>query len=328
MEQAPGPLLNDPTLVGAPPQKRLTREQFFQGMTVRDMLMALGKTPALPDVVFLQGHNTVETALEVMAKNCILSVPVWAEHPERGYTQVDVQDIAAALFQLHGDSIEAVKDSFFQRPILSVCNLSQGDQMRPVTLDTRIGDVLIAMVNVAHRVIVVDDSRFDSGKLLHVLSQFDILRFLDKYADIFPLDLNTIEAKEVLNTHIVSVESSTRAIEALAKCLKHRYSGVAVIDPPHNAFRGHISVSDLRGLTKKDFADLWLSVTEYLSRHGTSPRPTVWCTQDSLIAHVIKRMADNHAHRVYIAENTGHAVGMISITDLLAHLLSCLFPGD
>jgi hypothetical protein len=47
--------------------------------------------------------------------------------------------------------------------------LAQRDQMRPVTLDTRVGDVLLAMVNIAHRVVVVDDSRFDSSKLLHVI---------------------------------------------------------------------------------------------------------------------------------------------------------------
>jgi hypothetical protein len=41
---------------------------------------------------------------------------------------------------------------------------------------------------------------------------------------------------------------TSRAIEALSKCLQHKFSGVAVIDPGNNKFVGHISVSDLRVL--------------------------------------------------------------------------------
>jgi hypothetical protein len=33
---------------------------------------------------------------------------------------VDVQDLAAALFALQGDDVESVKNSFFQRQVLSV----------------------------------------------------------------------------------------------------------------------------------------------------------------------------------------------------------------
>lgn len=62
--------------------------------------------------------------MQVLAKHRILSAPVWVEQPERGYTQIDVQDLAAALFQLHGNDVESMKDSFFQRQVLSVCSTS------------------------------------------------------------------------------------------------------------------------------------------------------------------------------------------------------------
>lgn len=322
--------LYDPTLVGpaAPGPHRLTREQLFHDMKVRDLLLALGVSPGGRDVIYFQAHTTIETVLEAMAKERIHSAPVWVEQPERGYTQVDVQDLAAALFSLHGDDVESVKNSFFQRQVLSVASLAQRDQMRPVTLDTRVGDVLLAMVNIAHRVVVVDDIRFDSSKLLHVISQFDMLRFLDKYAAQFPIDLNTIEAYQLMNTNVVSVPPTTRAIEALSKCLQHKFSGMAIIDPANNKFVGHISVSDLRGITPTDFIDLWLPVTQYLERRGLASRPTIWCLPGSLLPEVIRRMIDNHVHRVYIADRIGHAAGIITITDLLAYLLARLFPGE
>ncbi len=82
---------------------------------------------------------------QAMAKERIHSAPVWVEQPERGYTQVqcadgevalvhdgsdrclsaiqvDVQDLAAALFSLHGNDVESVKNSFFQRQVLSVAS--------------------------------------------------------------------------------------------------------------------------------------------------------------------------------------------------------------
>jgi hypothetical protein len=37
-----------------------------------------------------------------------------------------------------------------------------------------------------------------------------MLRFLDKYAAQFPIDLNTIEAYQLMNTNVVSVPPTTR----------------------------------------------------------------------------------------------------------------------
>jgi hypothetical protein len=82
--------LYDPTLVGpaAPGPHRLTREQLFHDMKVRDLLLALGVSPGGRDVIYFQAHTTIETVLEAMAKERIHSAPVWVEQPERGYTQV------------------------------------------------------------------------------------------------------------------------------------------------------------------------------------------------------------------------------------------------
>ncbi len=103
-----------------------------------------------------------------------------------------------------------------------------------------------------------------------------MLRFLDKYAAQFPIDLNTIEAYQLMNTNVVSVPPTTRylsqlkghsrplraklicdktrAIEALSKCLQHKFSGMAIIDQANNKFVGHLSVSDLRVPCNTPFA--------------------------------------------------------------------------
>ncbi len=59
--------LHDPTLVGpaASGPHRLTREQLFHDMKVRDLLLALGVAPGGRDVIYFQAHTTIETVLEV-----------------------------------------------------------------------------------------------------------------------------------------------------------------------------------------------------------------------------------------------------------------------
>lgn len=71
LERVEGSPFHDPSLVGAPAKPRLTREQLFHEMTVRDLLASLGVPPTGRDVIFLEGHNTVETALEV--QRCVPS---------------------------------------------------------------------------------------------------------------------------------------------------------------------------------------------------------------------------------------------------------------
>jgi hypothetical protein len=58
--------LFDPTKVELVHVHRLTREQLFHDMKVRDLLLALGKSPAERDVIFFPSYTTVQTALEVL----------------------------------------------------------------------------------------------------------------------------------------------------------------------------------------------------------------------------------------------------------------------
>ncbi len=56
---------NDPYLVGSSEQKRVSKEEFFDKMTVRDLLQALGKPVHGRSVVILNAKDTVQTALKV-----------------------------------------------------------------------------------------------------------------------------------------------------------------------------------------------------------------------------------------------------------------------
>jgi hypothetical protein len=53
-------------------------------------------------------------------------------------TQVDVQDLAAALFSLHGDDVESVKNSFFQRQVLSVSSTAASIELHSPVISGRV----------------------------------------------------------------------------------------------------------------------------------------------------------------------------------------------
>ncbi len=48
-------------------------------------------------------------------------------------------------------------------------DLSSRHKLKAVHMHSTVGDVLIAMMTTSHRVIVVDDSKNDISKILHVL---------------------------------------------------------------------------------------------------------------------------------------------------------------
>jgi CBS domain containing-hemolysin-like protein len=320
--------LADPTVVAAPevefyrPPEGMSRLEFLCRLRVKELLYAIDKENV--QVLVLDATDTVHTALTKLAERNVLSAPVWSDAPDRkGYTLVDVQDLAAAVFQIQSHEWPARRDQFFQMPLLEACNLAHAEQMLVVTLETRVVDLLQRLTR-AHRAIVVDDSIPDKHKIVNIVSQFDMLHFLRHYYWAFNLQVNQVRAQEMMRdvTRLAMIEdpSTTTVARALRLCLAERYSGLAIVQPieSNKKLLGNFSVSDLRKFTPEDFWMLWLPVAEYFKlKNRPLPHRSVVCFRDSTFWTVMQRLRERHVHRVYVVDSFNHVQGIISITDIL-----------
>ncbi|KAL6044438.1 5'-AMP-activated protein kinase subunit gamma-2 [Balamuthia mandrillaris] len=310
----PGIPTFNPDTVGERP---LTKEDLLERMSVRDLMEALGKR--LHEVVVLRATDSVETALKVLAHHNILSAPVWSEDP-KGYTQVDILDIASSVFLLHGDKYETIVSGFFHRPILEVCNLSQRDPMKVVTLDSKLGELLSAFSTFLHRVIVVDDSQPELHKILAIISQRDVVRFMTEHSAAFA-PYTSVQAKDLMQSQPYLVSSEEPTIVVLNKCLKHKYSGAAVIEPATGKLVSNISISDLRNISPATFHTLWLPVPQFLESAHIKRATNVIALESTSMEAILQKMVVEKVHRVWVVNEVNHPIGVISTTDVLRFML-------
>lgn len=115
--------------------------------------------------------------------------------------------------------------------------------------------------HVVHRIALFDNS----GRITHIISQSDIIKFLHKSpAKLGSLGSATVGELGLISGHVEGVHPETPAIEALMTMSKLRLSSLAVLDP-NGAIVGNFSLSDLRTIVSAHFGALALPVGEFLA---------------------------------------------------------------
>jgi len=199
--------------------------------------------------------------------------------------------------------------------------------------------VQLLVANKCHRVVVVDDeNRFvnfiTQSRILQVLST--VFRAVPEvHKTIRDLGLSGIAIKDV--THVTENDMTYEAFKLMRE---KNVSGVAVLDE-HGHVAGNISVNDLKLLDfdMKFLNLLGLPVKEYLrvvndphSIQQIQPvrmsnlrkflrdnvhRPVVTCCLDDTLAGVVSTMTHYHIHRIFVENELGKPIGVLSMLDLL-----------
>lgn len=171
---------------------------------------------------------------------------------------------------------------------------------------------------VCHRLAVFDDT----GAVTDLLSQSDVVGYL---ANTGVLDRSLGERTIALlnlghaRGGLAAVTPRVPTVEALQFMVSRDVSSVAVVDDAGHLV-GNLSASDLRGIAGGALNHLALPVGEFLARrrerHGL-----VTCAPESTFAAIVRRMAAQRVHRVYVVDQ-GKAVGIVTCTDVLQAVLA------
>jgi CBS domain-containing protein len=151
----------------------------------------------------------------------------------------------------------------------------------------------------------------DAGQPCGVVSDFDLLAGEWMADDAAGLEtMRTMTARELMTAPIESIAEDAPATEAAAR-LKRRHIGRLLVRDRDGAPTGVISVSDL-------VAALGPRSRERQRVRDVMSHAIVTCLPDTPIEFAALAMTERHSRSIIVVDEQGHAVGVISGTDLLA----------
>jgi len=201
--------------------------------------------------------------------------------------------------------------------------LARRNAFRPVSPKSNLLDVAnILKQRHVHRVPVVNQ---ETGKCVQIISQSLILQFLATNLEQLTEDCKqSLEEVNLGFCDVVTVGSHEKAFAAFQIIDKTHYSGIGVVDHDKKLI-GNTSGRDIKYLVlDKGELSLEMPVLEYLSavrqRIITSQEKAPVCAvqKDASIGRVLGLLGATQFHRLFIVDNKGNPIGVVSVTDILS----------
>lgn len=201
-----------------------------------------------------------------------------------------------------------------------------------------------------HRALVPLDSHMEnisgvelveSASSYRMLTQMDLLRFLKEHeSDIEGIISRPLSELGAVTENVYAITDRTKVIEAI-KCMRATMLNAVPIVTASNDHEedhkqlangrgrkliGTFSATDLKGsllATLQSWLPLSaLDFTEYVSKgplyaSSDSPRQLVTCLPESSLSEVIDKAVTKHVHRVWVVDQQGLLVGLVSLTDII-----------
>ncbi|KAL6065150.1 CBS domain containing protein [Balamuthia mandrillaris] len=293
-------------------------------------------------VVFLEHSISVEDALAVLEDKNISSAPVvdLAKSSFLGF--VDMLDVITFLLGLFPDvesltpknllTLEWAGKHFAESPISEVLEVSKQYRVfatgsHPVKRETSLDKLVEYFWLGMHRVPVVNTHH----NIINIVTQSDMLRFLAQN-----IHLIGDAAKKSLDSYglgrsqeVISVSADDKVSHVLMQLNSKRISAVPVVDA-EGKLVANFSGTDLKGLTKKNLADLLLPVKQFLEKRA-APEENFQCERslhpltvkpDASLEDAIFKLAATRVHRLYSVDEEGKPIGVVAITDLMKAFLN------
>lgn len=294
------------------------------------------------EIVELSTEDTLVHGLETLGKAKLLSAP--ARTPEGEYKGfVDMVDIMSVLLMsdLAAEIVEelAMKEvdwlEFSQSSqelinstrIKDIIEVSGRNPWRPVKATDSMKELVSSLTQESHvqRVPVLDEE----GKVIAIVSRTKVVEFLRNELPQFPSVSETklceTEWFKARAREVITIPSNVKAALAGETMVEKTVSGLAVVDADGKLV-GAISATDFkRCLGANMFSVMQTPVEQFLRltnehyKRDQSLKPVV-ASEDETIASMLKKLHDNHIHRLFIVDGDNKPTGVISLGDIVSYL--------
>ncbi|KAI7869940.1 hypothetical protein BDF14DRAFT_1777777 [Spinellus fusiger] len=270
---------------------------------------------------------SVQTALDLMYKNKITSLPLFSHNDSTIVSIVNLFDIMLYLVGLTVMTVH--KEEFkLEEPIENVLGLDfDRESYRVHQCDCRddLLETLRLFASGIHRALVIDFRDKDYSPWL--FSQTDVIRHIHSHfgciADLVSVDA-TVEALGFLeNKPMVTVPVTASALSVYRLMAKENLGGLPIVDSD-NRLQGDLCLEDLPGANLERIEQLVLPCGDYVKMMAGHQFITPTCTPTTSLKDVIDIMATQDTHRVWIvsSENLLTLVGVITMSDIIRLICS------
>ncbi|KAF9426801.1 cell separation during budding [Entomortierella beljakovae] len=308
-------------------------------------MIQVGKLIGHQTVIQVDANSTVEDACETLFKNGISSAPVYDSQNNTYTGMFDYSDMMwYVLLALRKMDVPPENQTFGMRelikrtsqcqgvPVKLVSDLSGKDPFCTVISETRLGAVVNDFSTGIHRMAIMGPT----GSVTGILSQSSVLRYLHDHVNDFPqlkpLMQSSIEHLGLVGGNILSVRGDAQVLEALMIMSKNNVSSLALLDD-QGILQGNISMADVRHVTKNlNSSWLWLSCVKFISNirmkrgveNGEDQYPVLDVNPKSTFGYTIAKLIATKVHRLWIVNDLGQVIGVVSLTDIFRVLSGLL----
>lgn len=309
-------------------------------------------SPVFPNddfkLVWIDIDESIQNGFQLLIFNNLLSIPVHdasnTENPYPGFfSMLDlVHYVVGSLGTLvfpEGDangffSLLIEKEQFKGHKIRNIMGISKETYVTVSDRDT-VDQVIRKMVATrAHRAIALSEDK----RLVNIITQSRLAQYINELWDVDPtltgLGAKTLIELELVNTEVVCVSDSSRALDAFTLIKEKGVSGVAVVccdtlKNPHPKIIGNISTHDLMCVKSsgKYLQLLYTSVGDYLQTlkfvSPSTPQHIITCTPKDRLRDVLHEICTNQIHRIYVVKDqeSNQLLGVVSLTDILSKVV-------
>lgn len=270
--------------------------------------------------------DTMDVAFKSLIEHRVLSLPVWSKQHRKHLGFVDITDLVAFMkghFSkdiLMDDDIQnflSAKDRFTTIVVKDMVNLAGRNPWYPVESSAPLRRLLNTFCrgNI-HRLPILEED----GEFYCILSQTDMVAFIANnitsslFKDVALLEIEKEQIGTWGNVH--SVNASDPALAAFEKINELKVHGVGVVDDAGKLV-SNISASDLRliGHQGASLAVLYKTCSEFIEvAHGGG---LVCVSRNATFVEIVQTLSDKRLHRVYVVDEAGKPVAVISQIDVL-----------
>lgn len=322
--------------------------EFVKGVTLAELLPSPNWRTEL---VLIDSEATLEEASLVLAKNSLLSAPVFDKAAGKYVGLLDIFDLVAfVVFSPILDSAhQKEEEEYFKYKAQRWKKDTVGDLLRgqhQVRRNIHLchpGETLDTLMEAlsrggAHRGLLFEKgeggAKFSKDPI-HLFTQSNIIAFLQKNQDKLGHILQTrLEELGLVNPEfpskeLITISNTETALAGFTKVFENRKShAVAVVDAERRLI-ANISASDLRGITSEALPQLLLNVEEFLRKRAGSDSESnnrlqhpVTCSSRATIGELLDSIVTAKVHRVWVVDSAQRPLRAITLEDILHALLA------
>lgn len=279
--------------------------------------------PTSAKVVIFDSKLLVRKALFALVSNGMHAAPIWDSSCQQYMGVLTVTDLIKVLQKHHvaQNILTDIEDHTLQ----NWKDLLEGSSMPLISIkpDMSLYDAIVTLTEKRiHRLPIIDPN---TGELLYILTLKCILHFLFIYIGKLPqpsyMNKKLSELKIGTMGNIQMATEATSVIKALEMFITHRISAVPIVDSS-DKLKGIYSKCDVINLAiDNTYDNLDAPLKEVIAHRDIWYEGIQRCTLDDTFYDLLEKIVLSQVHRLVIVDRQDKVIGMISLSDLMKHIL-------